>query len=150
PRRSTTLLRALLIFLLANASYLAAFDLATIFYHAQVVLHVVLGLLLVLLLVARGRVALLRLWSRSGQAAARAWLWVVAAASVVAIASSLVLAVTGTATPYRPILATHVIAALGALVAGVAWQAGRGRRVGGRRVAGVLEAAADLPSGVHA
>ena len=150
PRRSTALVRALLVFLIANASYLAAVDSATIFYHVQVVLHVALGLLLVLVLIARGRGALRRLWTRSGNAVARAWLGGVAGASIVAIAASLVLAVTGTATPYRPILVTHVAATLLALLAGIAWQAARGRRAGARRVAAVLAAALVLPLGVRA
>ncbi|MGH9748493.1 MAG: hypothetical protein ACRD6R_01025, partial [Candidatus Polarisedimenticolia bacterium] len=45
-------LRVLLIFELVNAAYLAAFDSATIFYHVQVVAHVIAGLLLVLAVAA--------------------------------------------------------------------------------------------------
>src|SRR2546428_3788574 len=101
PRRSTVLLRGLLIFELVNAAYLAAFDSATIFYHAQVVAHLVAGCLLVLVLIARGVSATRRIWSRSGNATARAWLVVVGAAGLVAVATSLVLAVTGTATKWR-------------------------------------------------
>ena len=58
PRRSTLLLRGLLIFELLNAAYLAAFDSATIFYHAQVVAHVAAGFLIVLVVIARGLPAL--------------------------------------------------------------------------------------------
>jgi Tfp pilus assembly protein PilF len=150
PRWSTTLLRALLMFLLANSAYLAAFDSATIFYHAQVVAHVALGLVLVLTLLARGRPALRRTWNRCGGASARTWLAVVAAASAVAIATSLVLAVTGTATSYRPLLVAHVAAALLAFLAGIAWQAARGNAQGARRVALALAVALALPAVVRA
>ena len=135
PRRSTTLVRALLVFLLANAAYLAAFDSATIFYHAQVVAHVATGVLLVLTLLWRGPAAVGRAWERSAAGRGRIALAALGATSLVAVATSLVLAVTGTATPYRPILAAHVVAALLAFLAGIAWQAARGNARGARRVA---------------
>src|SRR5437867_7040707 len=119
PRRSTLLLRGLLIFELLNASYLAAFDSATIFYHAQVVAHVVAGLLIVLVLVARGRPAMRRHRDRCGNSAARAWLAVVGAASIGAVGTSLVLAVTGTATRWRLLLDAHIGSAVLALAAAV-------------------------------
>ncbi|HEV8700337.1 MAG TPA: tetratricopeptide repeat protein [Candidatus Polarisedimenticolia bacterium] len=149
PRGSTTLMRALLVFLLANAAYLAAFDSATILYHVQVVAHVAFGLLLVLTLIGRGPAAVRRSWARSENTWSRAAFVAVAVSSVVAIATSLVLAVTGTATPYRPILAGHVVAALLAFVAGIAWQAARGNARGARRVALVLLLALALPAGTR-
>src|SRR3989442_6534973 len=53
-RRGRFLFAGLVAFLALNASYLAAFDSPTIFYHANVVAHVVLGVLLAgaLLLIA--------------------------------------------------------------------------------------------------
>jgi len=147
PRRSTSLVRALLVFLLANAAYLAAFDSATIFYHAQVVAHVATGVLLVLALLWRGPAAVRRAWERSAAGRGRIALAAVGATSLVAVATSLVLAVTGTATPYRPILAAHVVAALLAFLAGIAWQAARGNARGARRVALVLAIALALPAG---
>ncbi len=150
PRGSTTLVRALLVFLLLNAAYLAAFDSATIFYHAQVVAHVGVGLLLVLTLLARGPAALRRSWSRCAGPSARACFAAVAALSSLAIATSLVLAVTGTASSYRPILVAHVVSALLAFVAGIAWQAMRGQVRGARRVALALLAALALPAGTRA
>ncbi|MEK7798327.1 MAG: multiheme c-type cytochrome, partial [Acidobacteriota bacterium] len=150
PRGSTTLVRALLVFLLANAAYLAAFDSATIFYHAQVVAHVALGLVLVVTLLARGRAALRRGWSRCGSGSARGCFAVVAAFSFLAIATSLVLAVTGTASSYRPILVAHVASALLAFLAGIAWQAARGHARGARRVALALLVALALPAGARA
>ena len=149
PRGSTTLVRALLVFLLANAAYLAAFDSATIFYHAQVVAHVAAGVLLVLTLLWRGPAAVRRAWERSAAGRGRIALLAVGATSLVAVATSLVLAVTGTATPYRPILAAHVVAALSAFLAGIAWQAARGNARGARRVALVLAIALALPAGTR-
>ncbi|HYS06629.1 MAG TPA: tetratricopeptide repeat protein [Candidatus Dormibacteraeota bacterium] len=145
-RPSTRLLRGLLIFELLNASYLAAFDSATIFYHAQVVAHLVAGLLIVLVLLARGLPAVRRLRDRCGNASARAWLAVVGAASIVAVGTSLVLAVTGTATRWRLLLGAHIGSAVLALAAAVFWQRARGNRVGARRVAVVLLAALALPA----
>ena len=144
-RRSTWILRGLLAFEILNASYLAAFDSATIAYHVQVVAHLAAGLLIVLLLLARGRPAVRRLRDRCGNAGARAWLAVMGAAALIAIGTSLVLAVTGTATRWRPLLETHIASALLAFVAGILWQRGRGNRKGARRVAIVLLAALALP-----
>ena len=150
PRRSTVLLRALVIFELVNAAYLAAFDSATIFYHVQVVAHVLAGFLLVLVLITRGPAALRRLRARCGNATARAWLVVVGVASVVAVATSLVLAVTGTATKWRPLLYTHIGSAVGAFAAGIAWQAARGNRAGARRLTIALLVVLVLPVSVRA
>src|SRR3989442_13412801 len=150
PRRSTVLLRGLLIFELVNAAYLAAFDSATIFYHVQVVAHVVAGFLLVLVLIARGPAALRRLRDRCGNAKARAWLAVVGVASFVAVATSLMLAVTGTATRWRPILCAHIGSAVAAFAAGIAWQAARGNRAGARRATIALLIVLALPVSVRA
>src|SRR2546425_10149488 len=53
-RQARILFATLVVFIALNASYLAAFDSPTIFYHANVVAHVVLGVLLAgaLLLIA--------------------------------------------------------------------------------------------------
>ena len=122
-----------LAFEVVNAAYLAAFDSATIFYHAMVVAHVVAGLFLVPLALALGARwlrlrTLLRTWGAGLRVAA-------AASALVAIVTALRLAVVGTATPYRSILTTHIVAsclalvfaALAALMAGPA-AASRARR----------------------
>src|SRR5213594_27527 len=80
----------------------------------------------------------------------RAWLVVVGVASVVAVATSLVLAVTGTATKWRPLLYTHIGSAVGAFAAGIAWQAARGNRAGARRLAIALLVVLVLPVSVRA
>ncbi|HXH28618.1 MAG TPA: hypothetical protein VNL37_06200, partial [Candidatus Polarisedimenticolia bacterium] len=67
-RRAGWLLGAALLYEVVNASYLAAFDSATIAYHAQVVAHVAVGLLILGLLVARRR-SLVAAWlTRPGTA----------------------------------------------------------------------------------
>ncbi len=148
PRRSTILLRGLLIFELLNAAYLAAFDSATIFYHAQVVAHVAAGFLIVLVVIARGLPAVRRLWTRCGNRTARLWLAAVGAASFFTVGTSAVLAVTGTATRWRLLLDAHVASAVLAIAAAVFWQAARGNRTGSRRVALALCAALVLPVAV--
>ena len=122
------LLAAALAFEVANASYLAAFDSATLFYHAMVVAHVVAGSALLLLAVARAVSALgaLRRGGCAGAGDATAgFRWLVAAAvaaAIVAAGTALRLAVVGTATPYRTLLAAHVSASVAALFLGAfAW-----------------------------
>ena len=149
PRASTVLLRSLVIFELVNAGYLAAFDSATIFYHAQVVAHVVAGVLIVAVLLARGRSGVRRLLARSGPPAARRWLAAVGAAALVAVATSFVLAVTGTASRWKPVLYLHVGSAVLAFAAGIAWQVARGNRTGSRRVALTLLIVIAVPVAVR-
>jgi tetratricopeptide (TPR) repeat protein len=106
------LFMAALAFEVANAAYLAAFDSATIFYHAMVVAHVVVGLFLLppaLVLGARWLRGLLREWGAGLRVAA-------AMAALVAVGTALRLAVVGTATPYRRLLTTHIVASCLALV----------------------------------
>ena len=104
----------LLGFEVANAAYLAAFDSATIFYHAMVVAHVVAGLFLLPLGLAlcfrwlRLR-ALLRTWGAAVRVAA-------AGSAIVAVGTALKLAVVGTATPYRHLLTTHIASSCLALL----------------------------------
>jgi Flp pilus assembly protein TadD len=148
-------LRVALLFEVANAAYLAAFDSATIFYHAQVVAHVAVGLLLALALLVRGIPELRRRWSEpptdpaatpgAALGAGRAWLIGVAAATAVSIVTALVLAVTGTATPYRALLQAHVAASVGALAAAVGWAAARGGWPRARRAALLLAFALVVP-----
>jgi Flp pilus assembly protein TadD len=130
----------------ANASYLAAFDSATIFYHVQVVLHVVLGACLGLLLLPR-----LAAWGRVLRAAggARVWAGTTAVAAAVAIGTAAVLTVTGTATPWRRLLLTHVAASLLALAAGARWAAAGGRRRAARWAGVLLGLAVAFPAGVR-
>jgi len=144
-RLGTTLLRAGLLFLIVNAAYLAALDSATIFYHAQVVAHVVAGLLVLLLAAVRGPAALRRMRARTAPGAARAWLALMLAASAGCAITALLLAYTGTATPYRPWLVAHVVAAAAAFSCGVGWLAGRGRGLGARRLVAFLVIAAAFP-----
>jgi len=144
-RSTTRVLRALLIFELLNASYLAAFDSATIFYHAQVVAHLAAGLLIVLVLLARGRPALRRMQERAGGAGARSWIAILGIAAAIAIGTAAALAFTGTATRWRPLLIAHVAAAVLTFVAGIFWQRARGNVVGARRVTLALLAALALP-----
>src|SRR4029077_157754 len=119
---------------------LAAFDSATIFYHAQVVAHVVAGCLIVAVLIARGPSAVRRLLARSSPVPARAWLAFVGAASCVAIATGLALALTGTATRWKPLLVAHIGSAVLAIAAGIGWQAGGGHTAGRPRVPAPLPA----------
>ncbi len=140
-----------------NASYLAAFDTASIFYHANVLLHVVLGLPLALAILFRSIPALLKGASRSGGIQA-ALLRALALLAGLFVLSGLVLCVTGTARPYLPILRLHVVSAIagGALLLAIAWlwsrRAGADRksRAVFRWNAGVLGAALLFPIAIHA
>ncbi|HEX9426270.1 MAG TPA: hypothetical protein VGA64_00680, partial [Candidatus Polarisedimenticolia bacterium] len=135
---SRTLLRRLtryaLLFEVANASYLAAFDSATIFYHAQVVLHVAVGLLLIPLLLAVGLPALRR-QMRSAARLQRSVLLAFGLSALVGIGTALALVVTGTATPWRDLLQAHILAwtaplLLVALVTAATGATPRARRLG--------------------
>ncbi len=154
--RAGALLRAALLFEAANAAYLAAFDSATIFYHVQVVAHVAVGLLLVPALAWRGGPEFLRRWRQAVPApglmagsSARAWLILAAGAAAVSVVTALVLAVTGTATPWRPLLQTHVVASVAALAALVGWTVARGNRARARSAAALLAIALAFPLAVR-
>jgi tetratricopeptide (TPR) repeat protein len=125
-------------FEVANAAYLAAFDSATIFYHAMVVAHVVVGLFLLPLSLGlcvrwlRLR-TLLRTWGAAVRVAA-------AGSALVAVGTALKLAVVGTATPYRHLLTTHIASsclALGLTVV-AAFLASPDAQGGARRAAVLL------------
>lgn len=134
-RLAMRLFALLLGFEVANAAYLAAFDSATIFYHAMVVAHVVVGLCLLplsLLLCFRWlRLRnLLRTWGAAVRVAA-------AGSAVVAVGTALELAVVGTATPYRNLLGTHIASSCLALLLAVvaAFMAGAEPEARARRAA---------------
>ncbi len=59
----TTALRLALLFEMVNAAYLAAFDSASIFYHVQVVAHVVAGLVLIVALLPLSVMVLGGVWA---------------------------------------------------------------------------------------
>jgi len=145
----TTVLRVVLLFEVVNAAYLAAFDSASIFYHVQVVAHVVAGLLLILLLLPRFRHEIRRRFDGSRTGGARMLLGVTVVAMLIAIATALPLAVTGTATPYRAVLNTHIVASVAALIGAVAWSATRGTRRRARRAAVALIVIASFPLAVR-
>jgi Flp pilus assembly protein TadD len=122
-----------LAFEVANAAYLAAFDSATIFYHAMVVAHVVAGLFLLplgLVLGARWWRNIFQQWGAGLRVAA-------AGAALVAVGTALRLAVVGTATPYRGLLTTHVVSSCLALLFGLlaAFMAGPAAATRARRAA---------------
>ncbi len=144
-----TLLRGALLFEVANAAYLAAFDSATIFYHVQVVLHVVVGLLLTLLLLLHGLPAAVRSWRDPQRVGAASFVASTAAAGSVAIATALALVVTGTATPWRTLLQVHILASVLALASGLLWILKRGDRPLARRAAAFLLVTLALPLGVR-
>ena len=144
-RLTGALLRVTLVFVIINAAYLAAFDSATIFYHVQVVAHVVAGLLLLLLLLVAGLPELLRRLRRNGPAAGRALLVVAALAFSVAAATALRLAVTGTATPFRALLVAHVTASVVSLLCAALFALLGGNRSRGRRAVAFLAAALLFP-----
>jgi tetratricopeptide (TPR) repeat protein len=146
-----TLLRLALLFEVANAAYLAAFDAATIFYHVQVVAHVATGLLLVIALVLRGRREFAGRWKAAGAAnrAARASLVLIAASGTLSIGTALVLTVSGTSAPYRPLLLLHIGSSVLALVGVAAWSASRGHGARARRTWILLGLALAFPLGVR-
>jgi len=142
-------LKAALLFVVANSAYLAAFDTPSIAYHGMVVAHVIAGLVLAILLVARGLPA----WRRriaATRGARRALLLLISLAGLVALGTALRLAVVGTATPYRGLLWTHIAAAVAALgAAACLWVLdGGGDRA--RRAAWALAAALLFPVAMRA
>jgi Tfp pilus assembly protein PilF len=141
--------RAALVFEVANAAYLAAFDSATIFYHVQVVAHVAVGLLLALLLLLVGGPELVRRFRRPGPAAGRACLVLLMVAGAVSLATALRLAQVGTASPYRLLLQVHVGASIAALVGAAGWSLLNGSQARGRRGAWLLAAAMLFPLAVR-
>ena len=145
----TVVLRVALIFEVANAAYLIAFDSASIFYHVQVVAHVAAGLAIVLTLLVRGAPEFQRRWRISVAMPARFLLSFTGAAGLLSIFTALILTVTGTANPYRPILMVHVVASVAALVSAVAWMAQRADRSRARRAALLLGLALAFPLGVR-
>ena len=126
--RRESLLAVALLFLGVNSLYLAALASASLFYFANVALHVTLGLAVA---AALGRLAR-RSWPTLGRVARSA-----AAAFGLGAALGVVLLFTGATRPFRPILYAHIaLVGLGALLALVA-----GLR-GARPAAGVVRASA--------
>jgi tetratricopeptide (TPR) repeat protein len=104
--------------LLLNSAYLAAFADASIFYYANVALHVLLGLLLVGLSLAR----------RSSRGFLRGSIAIRAAGILLAIAAVLGLALmfTGATLRFRWLLQAHIATATAGTVAVLAWWAKKG------------------------
>jgi Tfp pilus assembly protein PilF len=142
PSPTDRLTGLVLAFEVANAAYLAAYDSATIFYHAMVVAHVAAGALLVVLLLWRGLPVLRRAISPLAIAAALA--------ALVALATAARLAYVGTASPYRTLLLVHVVSSCVAVgSAALAWLLS-GRTVTlARRAAVLLVAALAFPLAVR-
>jgi Tetratricopeptide repeat/Cytochrome c554 and c-prime len=143
------LVAAILAFEVVNASYLAAFDSATIFYHAQVVAHLVAGILLAALVVIGGGPAYLRTLRAPGRLPPRALLVIAGLAAVVAIGTALRLAGTGTASPFRALLWTHIVASVFALAASAGFFILEGGGTRARRAGIALAAAILLPVAVR-
>ncbi|HKY32616.1 MAG TPA: tetratricopeptide repeat protein [Candidatus Polarisedimenticolia bacterium] len=121
-----------------NASYLAAFNSATIVYHVNVVLHVVLGVPLAAAILLRSVPALLKGARRSGGPQGLL-LRVLAATAIVFVGSGLILTYTGTARPYYALLRLHVASAVlgGLLLLALVWAWAR-RPAAGPKDASVL------------
>jgi Flp pilus assembly protein TadD len=116
------LLMAAFLVLLLNSAYLAAFASASIFYFANVVLHVVLGAVLTVLCVWHVVSRLPSTWLRPGKPApteALSRLAIVLLA--LAAALGLVLTVTGATRPYRAVLVAHITAGVAGSVVLLAW-----------------------------
>ncbi|HUD71762.1 MAG TPA: hypothetical protein VMQ62_07345, partial [Dongiaceae bacterium] len=131
-------LAAALVFVVANSSYLAAFDTASIAYHVMVVAHLVAGIVLAALVALRGLPILAR--RLRGGGAFRGTLLVVAAlAGFVSLGTALRLAATGTATPYRTLLTVHIAASVLTLgAAAAAWVLAGGGVLARRAAWGLL------------
>jgi tetratricopeptide (TPR) repeat protein len=131
--RWKTLAAACWLALLVNTAYIAALPSPTLFYMGNAVLHLALGLVLTVAVVvlwrrsapvareaaeasaARSHAAADDLAVRSPAGAATVWLLVLAAMAGVA------LAVAGNTTPHRWLLWTHIVAAAGAVIAGLVY-----------------------------
>ena len=109
PRRRWILGIAVLAIL--NGSYLAAFDTASIFYHVNVLLHVVLGIPLAVAILFWSLPALFQAARRAGGVQGGLFR-VLGVLALVFVGSGLVLTYTGTARPYRAILQLHVWTAI--------------------------------------
>ncbi|HET9480390.1 MAG TPA: multiheme c-type cytochrome, partial [Candidatus Polarisedimenticolia bacterium] len=142
---------------IGNAAYLAAFDTASIFYHVNVVLHVVLGLPLAAAILFRSVPALLKGASRSSGPQALL-LRLLAVTALVFVGSGLTLAWTGAARPFYALLRLHVLSSIvgGALLVLLVWAWSRrpGADVKARAVfrwnTAVLCSALALPLAMHA
>ena len=140
-----------------NSAYLAAYDTASIFYHVNVILHVVLGVPLAGAIVFMSVPALMAGARRSSGPQA-ALLRLLAFVAAIFVGSGLVLAWTGTARPYYGLLRLHVFSAIagGALLLALAWvwshrpSADRKSRMVFRWNAAVLGVALAWPLAVHA
>jgi Flp pilus assembly protein TadD len=149
-------LLAIAVLAIANSAYLASFNTPSIFYHANVVLHVVLGLPLAAAILLMSVPALLKSARRSGGVQGLL-LRVLAATALTFVISGLILAWTGTARPYQALLRLHITTALlgGALLLVLVWAWSRrpGAGVKDRRVLrwnlGVLGVAALIPLAAH-
>lgn len=159
-RASPWLVRSILVIAvleILNASYLAAFDTASIPYHVNVVLHVVLGVPLGLAILLMSLPALLASARRSGGPQGLL-LRVLALTAGVFVFSGFILTWTGTARPYYALLRLHVTSAItgGALLLAFVWA--WARRPGADRKSrsvfawnfAVLGAALAFPLAVHA
>ncbi len=155
---STTLriLLAIAVAEILNGSYLAAFDTPSIFYHANVLLHVVLGVPLALALLLMSVPALLKGARRSGGPQGLL-LRILAVVALVFVGSGLILSWTGTARPYYALLRLHVASAIagGIMLLALVWAWSRrpGADAKSRAVFrwnfGVLGAALALPLLMH-
>ena len=155
---STTLrfILAIAVAEILNSSYLAAFDTPSIFYHVNVLLHVVLGVPLAFAILAMSVPALLKGARRSGGPQGLL-LRTLAVVALVFVGSGLILAWTGTARPYYALLRLHVVSAVAgsAMLLALVWAWSRrpGADAKGRAVFrwnfGVLGAALALPLVMH-
>ena len=140
-----------------NASYLAAFNTASIFYHVNVLLHVVLGLPLAAAILYKSIPALWKSARRSDGLQA-GLLRALAVLATLFVMSGLILCVTGTARAWLPLLRLHVASAIGggALLLAIAWLWSRRAGADGkaraifRWNAGVLGVALLFPLAMHA
>ncbi|MFQ5700622.1 MAG: tetratricopeptide repeat protein [Acidobacteriota bacterium] len=145
------------VFEIFNASYLAAFDTASIFYHANVVLHVVMGVPLALAILTRSLPALFKSARRCGGPQGLL-LRILAVVAAVFVLSGAALAYTGTSRPYLGLLRLHIVAALtgGAMVLILVWAWSRRPSADGKARAvfrwnlAVLGTALAFPLLVHA
>ena len=97
-----------------NGAYLQAFDSATIFYHANVVAHVVFGVMLVIALIWAGLVAFTR--KGDGPSYGRILLLLCTIGAIVMSATGLWLVHVGESRPYVRWVTSHEIAALAFLL----------------------------------
>ena len=116
-----------------NAAYLAAFDTASIFYHANVLLHVVLGIPLALAILFMSIPALFRAAKRVGGPQGLL-LRALAVTALVFVLSGLILTWTGAARRFYPILQLHVASAVvgGTLILVLLWAWSSSKVVGDR------------------